>query len=439
MTNFPDASAELTSLRRILDAGTANASGMDGALRSMALELHGRLSGPIRVAVAGRPGSRKAALTQFLVSHEFEGWTAGSRQELPLYVSYGETPSTVAGWDDGKTLLADGVDVLAAVRASPDYVEVRLPDAILRDIGFLDVPSPIDLEVHRQRLEWAAARSEVFVWCTAADHAWDADDKAQWAAIPKALHRRSLLVATRSELATATEHDAELREYLRATVQTAFRDVCVIVPDAAIAAVPDGLVADADALSQGGGSAVAARVMALSVAARKDQIAAAQVLIAGAPPGFLAEARPAPPEATPAQVPAPQPEMPAATPPEPPAAAPPEPIDDIPAATVSDPREMMRDRLDDLIARAAKKGGPGVAEVPKLLADLIHDLGQTLGTSQLVGGPEHWLGPELGAASNRLEVLQGKGDKVAAGKEAAAIARQISRDLSTIAVAGVEA
>ncbi len=430
MTNFPDASVELTSLRRILDAVAANASGMDGALRSVALELQSRLSGPIRVAVAGRPGSRKAALTQFLVSHEFEGWTAGSRQELPLYVSYGETPSTVAGWDDGKALLADGVDVLAAARSSPDYVEVRLPDAILRNIGFLDVPSPIDLEVHRQRLGWAAARSDVFVWCTAADHAWDADDKAQWAAIPKALHRRSLLVATRSELATAADHDAELREYLRATVQTAFRDVCVIAPDAAIAAAPDGLVADADAWSQSGGAAVATRVMALSVAARKDQIAAAQALIADAPPAFLAEARPAPPEATPAQVPAAQPEMPAATPPE--------PIDDIPAATVSDPREMMRDRLDDLIARAAKKGGPGVAEVPKLLADLIHDLDQALAASQLGGGPEHWLGPELGAASNRLEMLQGKGDK-AAGTEAAAIARQISRDLSTISLAGVEA
>lgn len=277
MTPLPNAEKERAQLERLVAAETAGGRRPDAErerVLRVAERLALRLGNPVRVAIIGLPGSGKATLAGFLVGHDIEPPRTASGITLPVILRHGDRPVGIAGWWSGIEIPLHGSDLSAATEYGPDYVELRLPNPVLHHIGFLLMPGAPGWEQQKNQVSWIAARSDVLIWCSAADKPWIDDERQLWSLVPRKLQARSLLVFTRRDLAPTGEPVVEAN-----AARSHFHQVLSIATKTAIAAAPGGQVTNPSAWNAAGGKGMVAALISAAREVRKADIASAHAAI----------------------------------------------------------------------------------------------------------------------------------------------------------------
>lgn len=409
MIQFPSAEAELAGLAGVLadPAGAAE-------IRARAERLALKLSNPVRVAILGLPGAGKTELAGFLVGERLTvpGNADGIRP--PLIFSHSETAAARAGWWNGKEVAVDPEDLDAAFRESPDFVELKLPNPILKLINFIDMPGVAGGERLAEQVRWTAARAEILIWCTHAAWAWSTEEVHLWSLVPQRVQRSSLLAVTHTDEPLAVIAIGETLARLRTAALPRFRDLVTIATTSAVAAAPSGNVQDIRAWEASGGRALVGRLLAAARAVREADIEAARALLAEVAPPLVDEPEAAAPEPAPVS----RTEAPEARAPEAGRPASPEPA----------PSDDLARRLDGLIALASEDGGLRSGVFLTSAAQLAETLSASLSAPGALAEEGRWIVWEVEKASAELGRLEDEGGD-AACREAAGILLQLSRDM----------
>ncbi|WP_343081147.1 hypothetical protein [Ostreiculturibacter nitratireducens] len=395
MIQFPSAEAEIAGLTRFLSDSEGPAD-----LRARAERLVLKLSHPVRVAFLGPPSSGKTELAGFLVGEKLSLPDANSGHRPPLILSYAETPSARAGWWDGKELAVPPRDLGVAYRARPDFVELRLPNPILKLINFIDMPGLDKLQWQAEQVRWTAARAEVLIWCTHAAWAWNAEEDQLWSLVPPKLQKSSLLAVTHTDVTLAVITLDKTLERLRSIALPKFREMVTMATPAAAAAAPGGSVQDVAAWDAAGGRAMVGKLLAAARAVREADIETARA--------FLAEVA-----IQPSEVSELEPGLETASP---------------PASAAAVLRDDLQRRLDDLVALASEDGEFRMEAFLTRSAELAEALGEDLSAPGALTEEGAWVRDEMKAAAAELGHLLEKGG-MAACLDAAGIILQLGRDL----------
>ncbi len=291
MTPFPPAYAEIAELRRLRGQMGKESPGDDAgkALRGRIDQLVARLGSPVRVAILGGPRSGKSSLVNFLAGADLIPTDAPSSERPPVIVRFNEKPMTAAGWWSGIEVAEDGFRLEAAALHSPDFIEFRLPNPILKFMSFLDMPSVGTGDAQTEQVRWVSSRADIIVWCGRANAKWEAEELPVLAPAADRLKGRSLLVVTHTDLLAGPEIEA-LAGKLKGLTAGLFQAVRMISTARALKASPEGKVIDPAGWEASGGRNMAATVLAFARAVRNSEIATARKLLKDARDGFPAAA-----------------------------------------------------------------------------------------------------------------------------------------------------
>lgn len=295
MSPFPSAEKELAELERFLAAARSDTRAGDPTfddLRKRAERAALRLANPIRVAIVGLPGAGKSLLASFLVGERVDRPRRRTGEGLPVILRHGDRREAYVSWWSGIDIPLPGNDLSAAGQHNPDYVEIRLPNPVLRFLSFMSLPGPTDWNAQKELVRWVAGRADVLIWCASADAGWTDDERQLWALVPRRLQSQSLLVVTHAADAPAGTPLGPLPDNAIAGARLQFHDVIGIATQTALAAAPGGQVVDPAAWEGAGGKALVGALIAAARVARRNDIALAREILAR-----IEEMRPAPPRA----------------------------------------------------------------------------------------------------------------------------------------------
>ncbi|MCX7645763.1 MAG: hypothetical protein N2Z62_10775 [Rhodobacteraceae bacterium] len=293
MSPFPSAEKELADLERFLAAAGSNTRAGDPAfddLRKRAERAALRLANPIRVAIVGLPGAGKSLLASFLVGEHVVRPQSRSGAGLPVILRHGDRREAYVSWWSGIDIPLPGNDLSTAGQHNPDYVEIRLPNPVLRFLSFMSLPGPADWNAQKELVRWVAGRADVLIWCAAGKAGWTDDERQLWALVPRRLQTQSLLVLTHPADALAGTPLGALPDNAITGARMQFHDVIGIATEAALVAAPGGQVVDPATWERAGGKALVGALIAAARVARRNDIALAREILAR-----IAELRPAPP------------------------------------------------------------------------------------------------------------------------------------------------
>jgi len=322
-----------------------------GTAREQAERFLSRLSSPVRISLFGRPADAKVAILNTAVG----GQLLPQGAPVPtVELRYGEFPMAQLTRSDGSVtehisqLTADDLDEVV-------LIVIERPAPLLRRLSFTDVQADDTELEQRSAIDWAAARTDIALWCSAQ---YDEMDQRIWSRVPERIQDHAYLVLT-----GASPEQASL---IKAAHMGEFHDVYAISADA-----PQ----DANGIS-----ALLKRLMSHADMGREADADSA-LLFLRAQGDMQTKAAPPPPK------PAPQPE-PVFTP---------EPEPEAPGALAPATREaistgltFLRQRGKDLAAHVADGGDAGhvaseCSETLVHLSDLIsaHDDGANPAVSLL--------------------------------------------------------
>lgn len=429
LISIPSAQAELGVLRAFLDEPEARGT---GDLRAKAERLAVRLASPVRVAIFGLPGSGKTSLAAFMAGEAGIIEAMHGSGTVPLALAYAADVATVAGWWDGASKEFSGFNIAGALGEHPEYVELRLPNPILRHINFLDLPGIDDPEPQTEQLLWAKSRADLFIWCTNAHDAWNEVEGQLWSLIPSRLKRTSLLVVTHAGDDSATITLEDVLQRLRSSVLPHFRDLVMISTPDAIASAPAGKIRNAKAWASSGGSGLVGALLASAAQVRQADLDASRELLpaeerkrlAGTARQKAEKARAGPVASTslsPFSTPS-SPEMLTHRETAGPDASPPVPRPD-------DPVAYLAARLDQLLTLANKPFAFDPGQIVVAAKQITVDIDNSLAANDLLRGDASWVESEVTAACGLLDEIAA-GDPDAAALDAATLLLQLSRDLA---------
>ncbi|OED50724.1 hypothetical protein AB838_00930 [Rhodobacteraceae bacterium (ex Bugula neritina AB1)] len=156
-------------------------------------QLLQRLRQPVRVAVAGSPGSGKSALIDMLLSRVVIGRSGNG---LLIDVCHGAREQVEIETAAGQRLQLPGL--LAQQELPQDARRVRqtLPDPRLRWHSFRELPLAGPQAAQHEMLQQAAASADIFLWCS---QDFSGAEQALWAAMPDSTKDHSFLVLTMAD------------------------------------------------------------------------------------------------------------------------------------------------------------------------------------------------------------------------------------------------
>ncbi len=217
-----DAATILHRLRAVLDQPDLSKRAATRCARLVA-----RLEAPVRVALFGLPGAGKAAVLNALADHEVLSLGA---QCGPVLLRHGDVAGLALTTREGART-AEAATPYAPARGVM-ISELTLPLDTLAHMSLLNVAtdgSPRDMQA---ALAWAAARSDIAIWCS---DVWSAEEQAIWQAGPDSLKNHALLVATGSAESIGT--DPAKHGFERAACHAPLAADTHAVPDASATAL----------------------------------------------------------------------------------------------------------------------------------------------------------------------------------------------------------
>ena len=160
---------------------------------SQGKRLRARLTTPVRVVLAGFPGSGKTQLLNLLAGSRI---VADGRALPSLLLTYGDAPRTVLTRADDRDEVQAGHVLDPAALRHAVQVTLEAPLPVLRRLSLLEVVTDASIESQRTALEWAAARADILIWCS--QEFADAE-QLLWRRVPDALKDHGFLVLTKAD------------------------------------------------------------------------------------------------------------------------------------------------------------------------------------------------------------------------------------------------
>ncbi|PWE31396.1 hypothetical protein DDZ14_12845 [Maritimibacter sp. 55A14] len=242
MNSDSAAKSILSELAPLLAAGT-----LPRAAQRFGESLAQRLASPVRVAVAGLPGSGKSQLLNMLAGRSVIADGAG----LPsLRLRHGSSHRTLLSDRDGNETALDGIalDAPEASQAAGIVVEAPLP--VLERMSLLEVVSGASGESQRRALEYGAARADIMIWCT---QEFSLAERELWAQVPDRLKDHGFLALTKADLLHKRRQLAQQLADLEDVIDVEFFMIQPVATLQALAALErEGSVDDAALYASGG-------------------------------------------------------------------------------------------------------------------------------------------------------------------------------------------
>ncbi|MEM9342577.1 MAG: hypothetical protein AAGA87_05990 [Pseudomonadota bacterium] len=359
--------------------------------REQAERFLSRLSSPVRISLFGRPAVAKAEILNSAVG----GQLLPRGAPIPtVELRYGEFPMAQLTRSDGSVtehisqLTADDLEEVV-------LVVIERPAPLLRRLSFTDVQADDTELEQRSAIDWAAARTDIALWCSAE---YDEMDQRIWSRVPERIQDHAYLVLT-----GATPEKASL---IKAAHMGEFHDVYAISAD--------------EPAETNGISALLKRLMSHADMGREADADSALLFLRAQ--GDIQNAAPAPPKPAaapqPAAIPEPEPE--------------PELVDGLPPATreaFTTGLTFLRQRGKELVDHVSSGGDADhvanvCSETLIHLSDLIsaHDDGASTAVAQLAD--------TVMEAENLVILMENESGEEAAA-DAVGILLQIRHDFET--------
>jgi hypothetical protein len=139
------------------------------------------------------------------------------------------------------------------------YLDIGMPNDLLRDVRLLDTPGFADPFRDPERTLDVIESADVCIWCTLANQAWRRSEHRIWLSLPSRFRRSGILVVTRIDTLAHRGERLQVRARLEREAGALFGDIVLLsVPDAMRAVQADGRIADVDQWQDSGGSALIA-------------------------------------------------------------------------------------------------------------------------------------------------------------------------------------
>jgi energy-coupling factor transporter ATP-binding protein EcfA2 len=232
-----------------------------------------RLTSPIRVAILGHPGSGKSQLLNLIAGERIipEG------VKLPsIELRFGsERRVTTVDADDSETP-RDFSDLARIARSEARLVRIEAPLPVLSTLTLIEVAAEGTAEKERAGVQWAAARSDVVIWCS---QAFTPAEQWLWSAMPDRLKDHGFLALTKADdLIRAGTLDRRIAE-LDDIVAEEFHSLVPVATLQGLAALCSGTGTDREALAASGAEALVSALLAHVDQGRRADLDAALLFL----------------------------------------------------------------------------------------------------------------------------------------------------------------
>lgn len=234
MTTMPDKSldaiaAELCAARDRLEQKAGRDPGVLGVARLLG-RVGNRLARPPRVAILGEFNSGKSTLANALIGSELLPTSIHANTRIPILIRYAQFPVLSVEMRDGTRNAVSLASLPGLDTRRARLLMLGLPVARLKNFEIIDTPG---LASGQSRLDGltieACARSHFAVWCTSAQQAWKATERAQWVSLPKRLRTNSILAVSHIDGLRGDERNVErLRQRIASEAAPLFRGYALV-------------------------------------------------------------------------------------------------------------------------------------------------------------------------------------------------------------------
>jgi energy-coupling factor transporter ATP-binding protein EcfA2 len=263
-------------------------------------QLLQRLTSPIRVAILGHPGSGKSQLLNLIAGERII--PSGARLP-PVEVRFGRDRRMTLVAADGRETAARPEDIGTIGQNAAALVRIEAPLPILSTLTLVEVGAAATAEEERAGVQWAAARSDMVIWCS---QAFTPAERWLWSAMPDRLKDHGFLVLTKADdlirAGTLADRIAELDDI----VAEEFHSLVPVATLQGLTALCGDKGTDREALAASGAEALIAAILAHVEQGRRADLDAALLFLSrfGAGGPEPAPAREAPPAVVAAPAPA---------------------------------------------------------------------------------------------------------------------------------------
>ncbi|MDU8927838.1 hypothetical protein RXV86_10625 [Alisedimentitalea sp. MJ-SS2] len=272
-------------------------------------QLLERLCRPVRIVVAGLPGSGKSSLINMLVAQH----VLGNTNAAPVIdLAYGPKPRIRFELEDGTIHRADGIlqkmDVpLGVIRALQE-----LPAPALQGQSYRELELDRRFEVSQRILEVALSEADIVLWCT---NDFKDMEQALWANLPDEIKDHSFLVLAKADRKIMRGTLADTIRQLEPIVSEEFLGLYPVASIQGMTARTSGTGEDQHLWNSSGGKSLCYAIQHQVDSGRSADIDSAQMVLAkfgnataaAAPPKPRSREVPSPLASAPAPVSAPAP------------------------------------------------------------------------------------------------------------------------------------